>query len=60
MNELSINRQEIPIGSVVYFLTTNQQGRKTIKFGTVEEWVERLLEYTELSKEDIKAACEKR
>lgn len=37
MNELSINRQEIPIGSVVYFLTTNQQGRKTIKFGTVEE-----------------------
>lgn len=25
----------------------------------LNEWVERLLEYTELSKEDIKAACEK-
>ena len=25
----------------------------------LENWVERLLEYTELSKEDIKAACEK-
>ena len=24
-----------------------------------DEWIERLLEYTELSKEDIKAACEK-
>lgn len=25
----------------------------------LNEWVERLLEYTELSKEDIKAVCEK-
>lgn len=25
----------------------------------LKEWIERLLEYTELSKEDIKAACEK-
>ena len=25
----------------------------------LKDWVERLLEYTELSKEDIKAACEK-
>lgn len=25
----------------------------------LNEWVERLLEYTELSKEDIKTACEK-
>lgn len=25
----------------------------------LEEWIERLLQYTELSKEDIKAACEK-
>lgn len=26
---------------------------------SMEQWIERLLEYTELSKEDIKAACEK-
>lgn len=25
----------------------------------LKEWIERLLEYTKLSKEDIKAACEK-
>ena len=25
----------------------------------LKDWVERLLEYTELSKEDIKAVCEK-
>lgn len=25
----------------------------------LKQWIERLLEYTELSKEDIKAACEK-
>ena len=25
----------------------------------LKEWIERLLEYTELSKEEIKAACEK-
>lgn len=25
----------------------------------LNDWIERLLEYTELSKEDIKAACEK-
>ena len=25
----------------------------------LKEWIERLLEYTELSKEDIKTACEK-
>lgn len=37
MNELNINRQEIPVGSVVYFLTTNRFGNKTIRFGTVEE-----------------------
>lgn len=37
MNESSINRQDIPIGSVVYFLSSNQRGIKGIVFGTVEE-----------------------
>ena len=29
------------------------------KIGELLDWIERLLEYTELSKEDIKAACER-
>lgn len=37
MNELSISRQEIPIGGVVYFLTTDLKGKKIIKFGTLDE-----------------------
>lgn len=37
-------------GQIDALSTENQQ---------LKEWIERLLEYTELSKEDIKAACEK-
>ena len=31
----------------------------TAKVGEQQEWIERLLQYTELSQGDIKAACEK-
>lgn len=31
----------------------------TSKANQQQEWIERLLEYTELNKEDIQAACEK-
>ena len=34
---LEINRKEIPIGSIVYFISVNKQGYKIIKYGTVEE-----------------------
>lgn len=35
--EIEINRKEIAKGDVVYFLGTNRQHEKTIKFGIVEE-----------------------
>lgn len=31
----------------------------TAKVGQQQEWIERLLQYTELSQEDIRATCEK-
>lgn len=45
-NEI-ISEQKEQLNTLLY---ENQQ---------LKEWVERLLEYTELSKEDIKEACEK-